>query len=64
MTVTVAKMNGKIVEVVRVTENVAFSSQKNWVLITPDVNKSNRAKSTFSWVPASTRFDWVRTFRF
>ena len=64
MTVTVAKINGKIVEVVRVAESVAFSPQKGWVLVTPDVGKSERAKSEFKWVPAGTRFEWVRTFSF
>ena len=64
MTVTVAKMNGKFVEVVRVAETVAFSTQKNWVLVSPDLAKSERTKSEFKWVPASTRFEWVRTFNF
>ena len=64
MTVTVAKMNGKIVEVIRVAETVAFSTQKNWVLVTPDVDRHNRAKRDFKWVPANTRFEWVRTFNF
>ena len=64
MAVTVAKMNDKIVEVVRVAESVAFSTQKNWVLVTPDLAKSERAKSDFKWVPANTRFEWVRTFNF
>jgi hypothetical protein len=34
------------------------------VCVTPDVHKADRAKHDFKWVPASTRFEWVRTFSF
>ena len=64
MTVTVAKMNNKIVQVVRVADRVAFSKERGWVLVTPDIDTSERTKQHFKWVPASTRFDWVRTFAF
>jgi len=64
MTVTVAKMNGKIVQVVSVRDRVAFSPARGWVCVTPDVDKADRAKHDFRWVPASTRFEWVRTFNF
>ena len=64
MTVTVAKMNDKIVQVVRVADCVAFSQDRGWVCVTPDVDKADRAKHDFRWVPASTRFEWVRTFSF
>jgi hypothetical protein len=64
MTVTVAKMNGKIVEIVRVAETVAFNPQKNWVMVCTDFEQPERKKQYFRWVPASTRFEWVRTFSF
>jgi hypothetical protein len=64
MTVTVAKMNGKIVQVVKVADRVAFSQHRGWVCVTPDVDMPERKKRNFKWVPASTRFDWVRTFSF
>jgi len=64
MTVTVAKINGKIVQVVSVRDRVAFSPVRGWVCVTPDVDKADRAKHDFKWVPASTRFEWVRTFDF
>ena len=64
MTVTVAKMNDKIVQVVSVRDRVAFSQDRGWVCVTPDVDKADRAKHNFRWVPASTRFEWVRTFNF
>lgn len=64
MTVTVAKMQGRLVEVIRVAETVGFSEDRGWVLVCTDFEKSERRKQQFKWVPASTRFEWVRTFAF
>ena len=64
MTVTVAKMNDRVVEVVRVSDTVAFSSERGWVMVCFDFEQAERKKSQFRWVPANTRFDWVRTFAF
>lgn len=64
MTITVAKMRDRIVEVVRTADTVAFSTERGWVLITPDVGQPQRKKQIFQWVPATTRFEWVRTFGF
>ena len=64
MTVTVAKMQGRMYEIVRVAERVAFSEERGWICVTPDVGVPERKKQTFRWVPATTRFDWVRTFAF
>ena len=64
MTVTVARMNDRVVEVVRVADTVSFSSERGWVMVCFDFEQSERKKSQFRWVPASTRFDWVRTFAF
>jgi hypothetical protein len=60
----VAKMNGRLFEVVRVAESVPFSEAKGWVLLCVDFEQSNRRKSQFKWVPASTSFEWVRNFTF
>ena len=64
MTVTVAKLDGRLVEVVRAQRTVAFSPQPNWVLVTTDLGQPERKKQHFRWVPAATRFEWVRTFAF
>lgn len=64
MSVTIAKMQGRMYEVVRVAERVAFSEDRGWVMVTPDVGVPERRKQTFRWIPASTRFEWVRTFVF
>jgi len=64
MTVTVAKMDGKLVEIVKVADQVAFSRERGWVMVCFDFEQPERKKSSFRWVPAVTRFDWVRTFSF
>ena len=64
MTVTVAKMNNKIVEVVRTADKVAFSNERGWVMVCTDFEKPERRKREFKWVPVRTRFEWVRTFSF
>ena len=60
----VAKMNGRVVEVVRTADTVAFSSERGWVMVCFDFEQDERKKSQFKWVPASTRFEWVREFCF
>lgn len=64
MTYTVAKMNGRLYRVITVQETVAFSTQTGWILITPDVGVPERKVQNLQWVPASTRFEWVRDFDF
>lgn len=64
MTVTVARMDGRLVQVVRVADTVAFSTERGWVMVCFDWEQAERKKSQFRWVPASTRFDWVREFAF
>jgi hypothetical protein len=60
---TVAKMmDGRMVEVVRVADTVAFSDAAGWIMICMDWEKADRKKSEFKWIPAETRFDWVREF--
>jgi hypothetical protein len=61
---TVAKMNGRVVEVVRVADRVGFSTERGWVMVCTDFEQPERKKQQFKWVPATTRFDWVREFNF
>ena len=60
----VAKMNGRIVEVIRVADTVGFSTERGWVMVCMDFEQANRKKQQFKWVSASTRFEWVREFNF
>jgi len=65
MTVTVAKMKDKIVEIVRVAETVMFSEDKGWIFICIDFEKPVRKQAQFKWVKArETQFEWVREFHF
>lgn len=60
----VAKLNGRLVQVIRVVDSVAFSAEKGWVMICVDFEKPERKKEQFKWIPAHTRFEWIRNFRF
>lgn len=62
MTVTVARIQDRLVEVVRYADRVAFSEDRGWFMVCTDWQQPERKKQQFRWVPASTRFDWVRTF--
>ena len=64
MTVTVAKIKDQIVEIMRVAEVVSFSEEKGWVMICIDWEQAERKKSQFKWIPASTRFEWIRKYSF
>ena len=61
---TVAKMNGRLVEIVKVADEVKFSNTRGWVMICLDFEQADRKKSQFRWLPASTKFEWVREFCF
>jgi hypothetical protein len=60
----VAKIDGKIVEVKKVAERVGFSDKYGWVLICTDFEQQERRKQHFKWIPAETRFEWVREYNF
>ncbi len=60
----VAKIDGQIVEVKKVAERVGFSDKRGWVLICTDFEQQERRKQHFKWIPASTRFEWVREYKF
>jgi hypothetical protein len=43
---------------------VGFSTDRDWVMVCFDFEKVERKREHFKWVPATTRFDWVREFSF
>jgi len=53
---------GKIVRILRKQYSVPFSQEKEWLLIDTDPEKGNRGLG-IKWVPASTKFTWIRPFR-
>ena len=54
--------DGKIVRILKKQHSVPFSDEKNWLLIDTDPAKGNKGLG-LKWVPASTRFTWVRPYR-
>ena len=63
MTVTVARMNNRIVEVIRVAETVGFSTERGWVCVSNHPGDVNT--NTVRWVRMNQQhFDWVRPFSF
>ena len=61
MAVLVAKLNNKIVEIVKVTETVQFSNERDWILISHEVSK----RLSMKWMKVSeVKFEWVRSFNF
>ena len=63
--IKVAKMtDGRMVEVVRVADTVRFSPEPDWVMVCFDFEKPFRKRAEFKWMPAATRFDWVREYTF
>lgn len=60
----VARLQNRLVQVVRVADTVGFSQERGWVMLCLDWEQPERKKQQFRWVPASTRFEWVREFAF
>ena len=59
--IKVAKWNNKIYQIIRVVESVAFSEEKEWILLSNQVNKKDSIQ--LRWVRVKdVRFDWVREF--
>jgi phosphotransferase system IIA component len=60
----VAKMDGRIVQIIRVAHAVSFSEERDWVMVCFDFDQIDQRKQQFKWVPAATRFEWVREYSF
>ena len=59
----VAKIQGKILQIIRIQDNVIFSEDKGWIFICFDFDKINRRREQFKWVKASeAKFEWVREY--
>ena len=63
----VAKLEdtGKIVQIRRIVDRVQFSDDIGWILIDPDCGSPDMTGSfgiNIKWIPASTRFTWVRDY--
>jgi hypothetical protein len=59
--IKVAKWNNRIYQIIRVVESVAFSEEKEWILLSNQINKKDSIQ--LKWVRVKdVRFDWVREF--
>ena len=64
MTIVAKMEDGKVVQIVKTAETVRFSAERGWICICVDFEKPMRKQEQVRWVPASTRFTWVRDFSF
>ena len=53
--------SGKIIRILKKAHTVSFSDEKNWLLVDTDPGKGN-SRLGIKWIPADTRFEWVRPF--
>jgi hypothetical protein len=59
----IAKLNDQFVRIVRTQETVAFSQQKNWVLVEYDIDLAPNRRQNRRWLPIeTTQFTWVRDY--
>jgi hypothetical protein len=54
--------DGKIIRILKKAHTVPFSDEKNWLLVDVDPAKGNKGLG-LKWIPADTRFEWVRPYR-
>ena len=54
--------SGKIIRILKKAHTVPFSDEKNWLLVDTDPGKGNSGLC-IKWIPADTRFEWVRPYR-
>jgi len=54
--------SGKIIRILKKAHTVPFSDEKNWLLVDMDPAKGNKGLG-IKWIPADTRFEWVRSYR-
>ena len=56
------EQTGKIVRILKKQHSVPFSDEKDWLLIDTDPARGNSGLG-LKWIPAHTRFEWVRPYR-
>ena len=61
--ITLGKLEktGKIVQILKKAHTVAFSKDKDWLLIDTDYVRGKKSIGQ-KWIPASTKFSWVKEF--
>ena len=61
--ITLGKLEktGKIVRILKKAHTVAFSKDKDWLMVDTDFSRGKKSISQ-KWIPASTKFTWVKEF--
>lgn len=60
----IAKLpSGKIVQLKKAQDVVGFSKDTGWLLVNSEPGKDTGPSSLIRWIPADTRFEWVRPFQ-
>ena len=60
--IIVAKWKNRIYQIIRVVDSVAFSEEKEWILLSNQINK--RDSIQVKWVRVKdVRFAWIREFK-
>lgn len=62
MTMRLVKYNNTIVRLVRYSESVLFSTDKDWLLLEYDIHLPEHKRHNRKWVSLSTRFEWIKEF--
>jgi len=61
--ITLGKLEktGKVVRLLKKANTVAFSKDKDWLMIDTDFARGKKSIGQ-KWIPASTKFSWVKEF--
>ena len=61
--ITLGKLEktGKIVRLLKKAHTVAFSKDKDWLMVDTDFARGKNSIGQ-KWIPASTKFSWVKEF--
>jgi hypothetical protein len=61
--ITLGKLEktGKIVRLLKKAHTVAFSKDKDWLMVDSDFARGKNSLGQ-KWIPASTKFSWVKEF--
>ena len=61
--ITLGKLEktGKIVRILKKAHTVAFSKDKDWLMVDTDFARGKNSIGQ-KWIPASTKFSWVKEF--
>jgi len=48
-------------QILKYARSVGWTDRKGWLLVCPDFQKAKHFRVNMRWIPADTRFEWVKT---